>query len=681
MRIPGLLVVLSLVGGGQAASCWRETTCTGPLEPAFPGEWDAYNYAPDSRSVKPKMVLSSDTLSSATYDGSVILSADILQVVLDFGSEVGGITSLNYVSDGAAAIGLAWTEAKNWIGSDSDYSNGGSTPDGHLTLDITGSGSGSYEVPLEKLRGGFRYLTLSYSGSTGATVNVSNVLLEIGFQPTWSNLRAYQGYFRSSDETLNKIWYAGVYTLQTNTVPVKTGRAIPMVRNSWANNGTLGNGSTIIVDGAKRDRAVWPGDMGVAVPSTFYSVGGLDSVANALQVMYDYQNKDGSLPEAGPPLLQQGSDTYHMWTLIGTYNYVVYENDTDFLALNWDRYQKAIEYIYGKVDDASGLLIVSGTRDWARWGQGFNNSEANIILFRTLTTGSYLAALIGDSVISETYNDRAAALSTAINSHLWDASYGAFRDNATDTTLYPQDANSLAVLFNLTSAKQDQSISSRLVENWNAIGAVSPELPGQISPFISSFEVQSHFLAGNATRALDLIRRSWGWYLNHPNGTGSTVIEGYLADGSFAYRFNRGYSDPSYTSHAHGWSSGPTSALTNHVVGLAVTGPAGQTWSFVPQFGDLQSAEGGFTTTLGKYQASWAIEDAGKKSYNVNITTPAGTKGSLLLPRVGNNEKAKITIDGKVGVYRAETVSKLPGYAVTSDGGAHSVLVEEIVGT
>ncbi|KAI0973397.1 Six-hairpin glycosidase-like protein [Xylaria arbuscula] len=680
MKSPELLVTFSMVLGGQAASCWRETTCTGPLEPAFSGDWDAYNYAPDTRSVKPRIVLSGNALSSAAYNGSVILSADIPQVILDFGLEVGGITSLNYVSDGPAEIGLAWTEAKNWVGSDSDYSNGGTTPDGHLTLNIVGSGPGSYEVPLEKLRGGFRYLTLSYSSSAGANVNMSDVLVEIAFQPTWSNLRAYQGYFRSSDETLNKIWYSGAYTIQTNTVPVSTGRAIPIVPNTWANNGTLGNGSTIIVDGAKRDRAVWPGDMGVAVPSAFYSIGELESVRNALQVMYDHQNKDGSLPEAGPPLLQQGSDTYHMWTLIGTYNYVLYENDTDFLALNWDRYQKAMEYVYGKVGVASGLLNVTGTRDWARWVQGYNNSEANIILFRTLTTGSYLADLLDDDVLSSTYKDRAAALLTAINTHLWDSSYGAFRDNATDTTLYPQDANSLAILFNVTSAEQDKSISSRLVENWNAIGAVSPELPGEISPFISSFEIQSHFLAGNATRALDLIRRSWGWYLNHPNGTESTVIEGYLANGSFAYRFDRGYSDPSYTSHAHGWSSGPTSALTNHVAGLTVTGPAGQTWSFAPQFGDLESAEGGFTTLLGKFQASWAVEGAGG-SYSVNITTPVGTEGSVLLPSVGDARKASITIDGDVGVYDVETVRNLVGYAVSIQGGTHSVLVQEVGGT
>jgi hypothetical protein len=55
------------------------------------------------------------------------------------------------------------------------------------------------------------------------------------------------------------------------------------VVNGWANNGTLGSGDTIIVDGAKRDWAVWPGDMGIAVPSAFVSLGDLDSVKNALK--------------------------------------------------------------------------------------------------------------------------------------------------------------------------------------------------------------------------------------------------------------------------------------------------------------------------------------------------------------------------------------------------------------
>lgn len=281
--------ILPLLQTCAAASCWRDTVCDGHSGPAFPGTWDSYIYAPSSRTVTPQYVLSADTTSSTAYNGSVSLNGDGSQVVLDFGIEVGGITSLNYTVDGTGQLGLAWSEAKNYVGQQSDYSNGGSTPDGHLTVNLTESGAGSYEVPLVKLRGGFRYLTLFLLTENGASIDISDVSLEISFQPTWSNLRAYQGYFYSSDETLNKIWYSGAYTIQTNSVPVDTGRRVPFVTSGWANDGILGNGSTIIVDGAKRDRAVWPGDMGIAVPSAFYSIGELDSVKNALQVMYDHQ--------------------------------------------------------------------------------------------------------------------------------------------------------------------------------------------------------------------------------------------------------------------------------------------------------------------------------------------------------------------------------------------------------
>lgn len=242
--------------------------------------------------------------------------------------------------------------------------------------------------------------------------------------------------------------------------------------------------------------------MGIAVPSSFVSIGDLDSVGNALQTMYNNQNKDGSFPEAGPPLLQQGSDTYHMWTMIGTYNYLLYTNDTTFLEKNWAGYLRAMEYVYGKVQP-SGLLNVTGIRDWARWQQGFNNSEANMILYHTLRTGADLATWVGDSTnLSSTYTTRAANLTTAINNYCWDGSYGAFKDNATATTLHPQDANSMAIFFGVVppSGSRAQSISEKLTNNWTPIGAEAPELPNNISPFISSFEIQAHLMIGQVGR-------------------------------------------------------------------------------------------------------------------------------------------------------------------------------------
>jgi hypothetical protein len=262
-----------------------------------------------------------------------------------------------------------------------------------------------------------------------------------------------------------------------------------------------------------------------------------------------------------------------------------------------------MDYIYNKVIEPLGLLNVTGTRDWARNQQGGINTEANMILYRTLITGSSLAAWSGNSSLSTTYIDRANTLSSNIIQNTYDIGYGAFKDNNTNTTLHPQDANSMSLLFGVVpnTSTQAQSISERLTDNWTPIGAESPELINNISPFISGFEIQGHLTIGQTNRALDLIRRSWGWYLNNPNGTESTVIEGYLTNGSFGYRNYRGYYyDSSYVSHSHGWSSGPTSALTNYVLGLEVTGPAGSEWKFAPQFGDLTSVQGGFVTSLGK---------------------------------------------------------------------------------
>lgn len=308
------LIALSalFIGRSNANSCWKNMTCTGPEEEAFPGDWSTGIYAPNSRTVSPASTFKLNDRDHKSDYGTVKLFGNGSTTVYDFGKEVGGLVTLEFTSAGNAsgAVGLAFTEALNWIGQWSDSSNGRfQGPDGALYADFSGPGTHAYTMPDPKLRGGFRYLTCFLITSGNVTVDMNSVELNIAFQPTWPNLRAYQGYFHSSDGELNKIWYSGAYTLQTNAVPVDTGRWVPMVSNGWANNGTLGPGNSIIVDGAKRDRAVWPGDMGVAVPSTYVSIGDLDSVKNALQVMYNYQNADGSLPEAGPPLLQQSSDS------------------------------------------------------------------------------------------------------------------------------------------------------------------------------------------------------------------------------------------------------------------------------------------------------------------------------------------------------------------------------------
>jgi len=109
----------------------------------------------------------------------------------------------------------------------------------------------------------------------------------------------------------------------------------------------------------------------------------------------------------------------------------------------------------------------------------------------------------------------------------------------------------------------------------------------------------------------------------------------------FRYRSAVGYNfDHSYTSHSHGWSTGPTPALTFHVLGIGITSPKGQTWTVAPVLSGLESAEGGLETGLGWFGVKWNIK---KNIVTIEISTPRVTSGTVTLPGTG-----EITVDDRL---------------------------------
>ena len=139
-----------------------------------------------------------------------------------------------------------------------------------------------------------------------------------------------------------------------------------------------------------------------------------------------------------------------MWTLIGTYNYILYTDDMDFLHRNWEKYSRAVDYALRKTTN-KGLISVTGKRDWARWNQGGENGEANMILYRTLITASKLATWKGDQNASTIafYANRAKTIKQRINTGLYDKVARAYKDSTSHPDLHPQDANALAILFDV----------------------------------------------------------------------------------------------------------------------------------------------------------------------------------------------------------------------------------------
>ncbi|PFH47431.1 glycoside hydrolase family 78 protein [Amanita thiersii Skay4041] len=583
-----------------------------PILGAAPSRpWDQLNFAPPSRTVRPVTVRSTDGLiqgaSNLVTDPqqSAIFRSAGSFVVLDFGQEVGGMVSLNIdqVSD-SSTLALSFAESSLFINplrsDDSCISIASLDSDGVQTLP-TPLTVGRFTQTLGEQRGGFRYLTIV--SNSAAPVAISDVSVHLTFMPHWDDLRAYTGYFFTRDPNfhdplfLTKLWYAGAYTVQTNTIDVHQARQIPCPAPH--------------------------GDMGI-------------SSHTELVALNDLLPTKNSLAYSGPPINAMGSDTYICWSLIGVQSYFLYTGDLDFVRTVWSNYTKAVMFLESQVD-STGLMNVpiEFANDWGRDnGQG-HNSAANAALYMALKSASELAVRLGKTDLANAYSSNATSIKEAFNRLLWDDSAG---------------------------IEQIQSISQGLTQFWTDIGPVSPELEDTIIPFVGGFEVQAHFIAGQGERALELLHKEWGYMLYSNISVQSTLLEGYTANGSLFYRSARGYNiDPTDISHAHGWATGPTPALTFHVLGLTITSPRGQTWSVAPVLSGLSEAEGGFETALGWFGVSWSVVNS---TFILTVDTPSGTKGVVVLPRDGS-----VRLDGTCTAQMSKLVhvNGLSQYICVSD--------------
>ena len=147
--------------------------------------------------------------------------------------------------------------------------------------------------------------------------------------------------------------------------------------------------------------------------------------------------------------------------------------------------------------------------------------------------------------------------------------------------------------------------------------------------------------------------------------------EALAPDGTPATRESAG---GTFQSLAHGWGSGPTSALSKYVLGVRPVQPGYKTWLIEPQPGDLSWAEGRVPTPFGPITANW--KNAPDR-FALDVVVPAGTRGTIGIPapagRVsikvnGRLFKQKEKKDKQVDVFTLEeNVGGRDGYVYVND--------------
>ncbi|MHC3473135.1 alpha-L-rhamnosidase-related protein [Streptomyces sp. 7R007] len=581
-------------------------------------------------------------------------------VTLDFGKVVVGWPRVRFAaaSDNHPGVRLAFSETRQFLTDRSDFTRsdqaGGAgqgtdqfavPAQGADWLDTKGFQAGD-KVYADGLHG-FRYLKITLDAPAAdapaaqpwGTVAIDSVALE--FSAYLGTPDTYRGWFECSDEDLNRYWYGASYTNELVTDTFRRDDVDP--RNAWS--ASL-EGKLVLHDGAKRDRDPYVGDLAVSARTLYLTHDEAAAAArNVLADLAEHQRADGWIPPASIAGYDLHLFDYPLWWVTCSWDYVLYTGDRDYAARYYPNLLKVLDQWYPTVTDEAGLLSkgLNGTADYGDYaflGRTGRITYYNALYVQALNDAAALARWLGRPADAARWAQRADGVAQAVNTHLWDASAGAYLDSATGAVRHAQDGNAMAVTSGVADAERTASLLDHLdattrlrygnafMDNDTLFGGASQ----RVYAFTSYPEIVARFLAGRADSALDQIRRTYGWMDSHDPGI--THWEGIGPNGSL-------YED-AYTSMAHGWSTGVLPALTHQLLGARPTSPGYAAWEVRPRPGTVAWARGQLPTPHGPLRVGWS--NAAER-FDLTVQAPKGTRGTVVVP--GAAQDVAVRLDGR----------------------------------
>ena len=381
----------------------------------------------------------------------------------------------------------------------------------------------------------------------------------------------YLGSFKCNDERLNQIWITGAYTVHLN-----------MQDFLW--------------DGIKRDRMVWMGDMHPELMAINTVFGYNEIVPKSL----DFGRDHTPLPK-----WMNGISAYSMWWIVMQYDWYLYQGNLDYVKEQRNYLIALLKQLMDNVDE-SGKENLINTRRFLDWPSSENKQAVHAglhaLMVLAFDRGAKLCSYLNENEMAS----NCTQMVTKMKKYVPDANHS------------KQAATLMSLSGIIPAEKADQEI-------------ISIDSCKNFSTFYGYYMLEAQALAGDYSLAVKNIRDFWGGMLDMgattfwedfnlewtKNAAGITEIvpEGkkdiHSDFGNYCYLGLR-------HSLCHGWSSGPTSWLTRHVLGIEVLEPGCKTLRIIPHLADLDWAEGSFPTPYGIVTVKHQKQDDGTITSNIN---------------------------------------------------------------
>lgn len=401
------------------------------------------------------------------------------------------------------------------------------------------------------------------------------------------------------------------------------------------------------VDGSKRDRITYAGDLDIAVGSTMASTYGLEYIEGTLNLLGSAQMPPGFFS----PTMKIQQKPYsqplesNLTGLIGySFNLVTavssfYQHTGNMTIANeWaPRITRMLDWADSQVLADTGLFNLSNPifgGDWNYYDPAQSGVVTKFNMVYAYALSCSLALLDDAGIDTTTFRFRLDALRAAINAHLWSNELGAFCVSETLTDSFAQDSNALAILAGVTDSNHTSSqILSTLSKLSTSVGplafsngTIAAGFQKYISPYASAYHLRAALSVGDATVANDLLHSLW-WPMADPNGANYTGCFWETLDA------NGGPAFGAITSLCHAWGAGPTGELTTFVLGITSIKPGFREWRISPLTLGLSWAAGVIPVPSGQISVAWNATN--NQITNLDIESPPQTKGVVHLPSDG----------------------------------------------
>lgn len=353
----------------------------------------------------------------------------------------------------------------------------------------------------------------------------------------------YKGAFACSDSMLTKIWMYGAYTLHLCM-------------------------HDFLLDGIKRDRLPWAGDLAMDLLVDAYSFSDNELVRRSLVALGRAGIKEKDI---------NGIVDYSLWWIISQDQYQLYYADKQYLKQEWPNIKETLNYLSSLCDSTGFLVPRKDTWLFIDWVKQEKWTALQVLWWWAQNSGAKLAERVGDVDAARYWNNRTKSLKVELMQSVYDFNKKIWlskKNLGSEKSRYP---NFLAIVSGLATPDQYEGIR-RLLED-EKVESVG-------SPYMAGFEMMALSQLGNTNYILNHVKDYWGGMINRG---ATTFWEAFDKNDSTNKQYSY-YGRPYAKSLCHAWSAGPTAFLPYSLFGLKPLEDGWRLFTLNPNIGYLKWA-------------------------------------------------------------------------------------------